>query len=760
MKTVGRHRSRIAITLVPVIFALLHATGVLHLSLVKRLDNILYDIRLRATVPGTLDDRIVIVDIDDASLQQLGQWPWDRDRLARLTTEIMRRQQASVLGFDVVFPEPDHSSGLALLKQLAQGRLRETPGFSNVVEQLAPLLDRDASFAEALTGKAVSLGYYFTRTHSPNTFGLLPAPVIPLDALPVGSHGIARWNGYGANLPILAQAAPTAGFINVPFNTDDDGVLRATPLLVRYEGMPSSAKSGYFESLALAVYRLYTGAPSVGVVLAHEGTGLGGDGEVPLVGIVLDHGPGRVTVPLGPQASVLVPFRGAGGAMGGSFRYISAVDIVAGVLPPGELRGKIVLVGTTAPGLQDLRATPVSATYPGVEVHASVISGILDNRMLRAPDYAVGYDVVVLFITGVLLAFGLSSLSAWRALGLAIVTFGALVALNTGLYVGAGLVLPLAAALVMTLLALALNMSWGYLVEERARRRLAHLFGTYVPPELVDEMLTTNRRYSMRAESRELTVMFCDMRGFTKLSEQMAPVELQKFLNDVFGRLSHIIRDRRGTVDKYMGDCVMAFWGAPVETPDHAGLAVQAAIDMTEAIDQLNGEHRVDGRPQISVGIGLNTGVMSVGDMGSAVRRSYTVVGDAVNLASRLEGVAEHYGVDIVASDATRKQSPDYFWQELDWVRVRGRDQIVPIFTPVGLLADLDQSARDEQEKWSVVLAAYRAQQWQSAQTELADLLARNANNVLYLLYAQRLASMALLPINPSWDGATQFRTK
>jgi len=755
-----RHGSRIVITLIPVLFALLHAAGLLHLPLVERLDNILYDIRLRATAPNTLDDRIVIVDIDDTSLQQLGQWPWSRDKMARLTTEIVGRQQASVLGFDVVFAEPDNSSGLSTLRQLAEGPLRDTPGFNAAVEQLAPELDRDTIFAKALTGQPVSLGYYFTRTPDPRAFGLLPRPVMAIDALPTGPCSIALWNGFGANLPLLTRAAPAAGFINVAFNADDDGVVRATPLMARYEGVSGSGSSGYYESLALAVYRLYTGSPPVTALLASEVTGVGGTNAVPIEGIALGHGKGRVTIPLGPQASALVPFRGAGGATGGSFRYISATRILAGELHAGELRGKVVLVGATAPGLQDLRATPMSATYPGVEVHANVVSGILDNRMLREPDYAVGYDVIVLLIAGVLLAAGLSLLSAWKALLLAIITFGALVTLNTGLYLGAGLVLPLAGALLMTFLALVLNMSWGYLVEERARRRLAQLFGTYVPPELVDEMLATGHHYSMRAESRELTVMFCDMRGFTKLSEHMAPLELQAFLNNVFSRLTYIIRDQRGTVDKYMGDCVMAFWGAPADTPNHAQLAVQAAIDMAHAVHQINEEHRADGRPEISVGIGLNTGIMSVGDMGSTVRRSYTVVGDAVNLASRLEGLTEHYGVDIVASSATRMKCPSYFWQELDLVRVKGRAQAVPIFTPVELVTNINEMTYEHQARWSDVLSAYRAQDWSSAQTKLAYLLAKNANKVLYLLYSQRLASMALLPRNPSWDGATQFDTK
>ena len=232
----------------------------------------------------------------------------------------------------------------------------------------------------------------------------------------------------------------------------------------------------------------------------------------------------------------------------------------------------------------------------------------------------------------------------------------------------------------------------------------------------------------------------------------------------MFSRLTDVITAHRGTVDKYMGDCVMAFWGAPLETPDHASLAVSAALDMAEAVQDLNRIHRSIGRPEISIGIGLNSGVMSVGDMGSAARRSYTVVGDAVNLASRLEGLSGHYGVEIVASGGTREFAPAYVWQELDSVFVKGRAQAVAVFTPLAVALDeADVVAVREAhrlERWAEVLAAYRRQDWALGRNLLDPLLVADAKKVLYQLYAQRLASMALRPHDPSWDGATRFETK
>lgn len=746
VRSLRRHWRRVVITLLPVLLALTHAAGIWRLPFLDRFDALIYDARLRATMPGTLDPRIVIVDIDDASLQEVGQWPWSRDRLAQLTNELVGRQQASVLGFDVMFAEADRHSGQALLAE----RSRTNPA----IGRLTVTLDHDAAFANSLAGRNVVLGFYFTQSPQPRAKGGLPPPVLPPDAFPNARHYATAWNSYGASIPALAAVAP-AGFLNVLIDPQDDGVIRAVPLIARYEpvaGADSSA-AGYYESLSLAVYRRATGASAPYPRLAGEADPL-------LEALVMGRPDGPLAVPVDQQASTLVPYRGPGGAQGGSFRYISAIDVLNGRLVAGELAGKIVLVGASAPGLQDLRATPVSAIYPGVEVHASVISSLLDRRFLAVPDYASGYDFTMILLLGGVLAIGLSLLSPVRAVLLALTCMLAPLGINHLLFQRAGLVMPQAACVLMVAAAFALNMGWGYFIEARTRRGLARLFGTYVPPQLVSEMVLDPNRYTMRAESKELTVMFCDMRGFTRMSEQMAPAALQAFLNEVFSRLTDIISKHRGTVDKYMGDCVMAFWGAPVDMPDHASRAVQAAMEMSAAVDDINIAHRLRGLPALGVGIGLNTGTMSVGDMGSAHRRSYTVIGDAVNLAARLEGLGEHYGIDIVASEATRLQSDAYLWQEVDRVRVKGKLQEVTIFTPCGLRANANPQQLEELSQWQAVLGAYRARRWHATELLLDALRCGHEKKVLYRVYAQRLASIRMQPPDTDWDGAIQFERK
>ena len=748
MRSLVKHWPRIAVTMLPVIIALLHAVGAVHWSMLQRLDDFIYDARLTATMPMTLDDRIVIVDIDEKSLSEVGRWPWSRNKLAKLVDNLFD-QQAALVAFDVVFAEADGSSGLGQLNELARTDFKDQPAFAERMRQLQPSLDYDGVFAKSLQGRPVVMGYYLSSDQDARASGVLPAPVLT-QADTLGRQVTATlWTGYGSNIETLATAAPLAGHFNPVIDTD--GVVRALPLLAEYKGE-------YYESLSLAVFRLLTGMPNVSVAFSNES--YLSRNKQGLDRVLLKQGEKTLGIPVDDRVTTLVPYRGRAGKNGGSYHYVSAADVLKNKLPVDSIKGKIILVGTTAPGLLDLRVTPVSETYPGVEIHANLISGLLDGQIRVQPDFSVGYDVAMLVLAGLLLAIGLPLLSAVRAVMLSVFVIGGLVAANFALYFTEGWVLPLAGALVMAVTAFTLNMSYGYFVESRSKRELANLFGTYVPPELVDEMVKDPDHYSMKAVNRELTVMFCDMRGFTKMSETMEPVQLQELLTGVFTRLTALIRANRGTIDKYMGDCVMAFWGAPVESPQHAHLAVKSAMEMAHAVREINRDHRERGLPEIDIGIGLNTGSMCVGDMGSNIRRAYTVIGDAVNLGARLEGLSKAYGVDIVVSEATKNQTTDVAWQELDRVRVKGKEQAVAIFWPVAPMLRIAEETVSELKLWAVFMKAYRAQNWDQADVMLLNLMRMNAKKYLYLLYAERVASMRLLPFDPEWDGATNFETK
>ena len=744
-----RRWRQIAVTLLPLFFALLHISDALHLQVLERLDNIIYDSRLRVTMPRTLDERIVIVDIDEKSLGRIGQWPWKRDKLATLTRELFERQKVAVVGFDVLFAEADETSGLATLQQLAEGPLRDQPAFKEQLARLAPSLNYDALFAQSLRDHPVVLGYYLSGNDRDGIKkGVLPPPAITRSQLRGLPLIATSWTGFSSNIESLARAAPSAGFFNSV--NDDDGVVRSLPLLAEYQGQ-------YYESLALAMFRTVLGGPKVEPVFANATP----DGSYDaLQGIALRQDGHTLVLPVDDQLATLIPYRGHGDAKGGSFTYISASDVLEGKLPAGQLKDLLVLVGSTAPGLLDLRATPVGQAYPGVETHANVLSAFLDGKNIVRPDYAVGFDVLQVLCAGLLLAVVLPLLPAAPAVLLSVFVVGSLVGLNLWFYTSQGLALPLATAVVMSMLAFALNMAYGYFVESRSKRELAAQFATYVPPELVEEMVRQPEKYTMQAANRELTVMFCDMRGFTAMSERMEPLQLQALLNEVFSRLTHIIRNHKGTIDKYMGDCVMAFWGAPVATPDHAHLAVSAALEMAQAVEQLNIDHRARGLPEIGVGIGLNTGIMCVGDMGSDIRRSYTVIGDAVYLGSRLEGLSKYYGGSIVVSESTQSRAPQFAWQQMDLVRVKGKAQSVAIYQPLSTLSELTPQGAEQLIIWAQFLTAYRQQQWAQCDESLTQLTRSMPLSTLQELYAARLAQRRSEPFDPDWDGATNFDTK
>jgi adenylate cyclase len=741
--------ARAALLSLAVLTALAHASGVWPLSWITRLDSMIADARLRAWMPHSRDPRIVIVDIDEKSLAEVGRWPWGRDRMAELADELFVRQNAAVVGFDLLFAEADNTTGLPALERWAALE----PDLRSRLNALRAPLDHDARFARALAGHPAVLGFYLTADRGGLRAGVLPPPAFEAAALQGRPIAFTRWDGHSGNLPILTAAAPSAGFINsLP---DTDGVVRSVPLIAEHAG-------GHYETLALAMLRRYTGAPSVEPGLPAE-RWLPRDYDG-LASIVVRQGPYRLAIPVDARVRVRIPFRGPPGPAGGSFDYVSAADLLAGRMPAAQLAGKLVLVGSTAPGLFDLRPTPVAETFPGVELHANLLSGLLDGRLPVQPDWSRGAEVAQIVLTAALLALVLPRLGAAAALAFTAAVALGVVALNLGLYAARGLVLPVASVLLLIALVNAGTTAWGYVAEGRTRRSLAKLFGAYVPPELVADMARDPARYDMRAENRELTIMFCDMRNFTRVSEALAPEALRTLVNRFFSSMTAAIRDQRGTLDKYIGDAIMAFWGAPVPDPAHAEHAVRAALAMLERIAQLNLELQARALPPIGLGLGINTGLVCVGDMGSDIRRSYTVMGDPVNLASRIEALTRHYGIDLLVGQATRDAAAHSFtWVEVDRVRVKGKLRAVTLFTPLPPRLENAPEIEEEMRLWRLALACCRLQHWEEAQAPLSTLLDRYARSPftgLYRHFAERIIEYRRTPPPPDWDGTHNFDSK
>jgi len=714
-----------------------------HLNFVDQLSAILYDYRLQLTMPRTVDDRIVILDIDEKSLKEEGRWPWSRDRLALLMDKLFDKYGAAVVGFDVVFAEKDESSGLKVLQKIGQEQLKGDAQFQAVLTQIRPQLEYDRLFADKIKNRNVVLGYYLTSQGSTHISGVLPEPAFPAGTFKGRPIDFTTWDGYGANLPELQQAAAGAGHFN-PI-VDFDGEVRRVPMLAEFGG-------AYYESLSLAMVRALLGKPELLPGFAEgEAKGYGG-----LEWLELDAAGGRLKIPVDVDVSTLVPYRGRQG----SFRYISIADVLHDRVEISQLKDKIVLVGTTAPGLLDMRATPVAEVYPGVEIHANMISGILDQNLKERPAYMIGAEVVWLLLIGAALSFLLPQLSPVKAILVSALMFAITLGLSLLVWHHGNLLLTVANSMVMIALLFALDMSYGYFVESRTKRQITGLFGQYVPGELVEEMAEHPESVSMEGESREMTILFSDVRGFTTISEGLDPKELTLLMNEFLTPLSRVVYKYRGTIDKYMGDCIMAFWGAPLPDAAHARNAILAGIEMQATLKALQPHFKERGWPEIHVGVGINTGRVSVGNMGSEVRVAYTVMGDAVNLASRLEGITKQYGVGIIVGENTRNTVTDFTYRELDHVRVKGKDKPVAIYEPVGLTTEVDKALQDEIKLFHEMRRLYLRQDWEQAELQLMNLQRMSPDTALYRIYAERVAYFRKNPPAADWDGVFVFQTK
>ena len=751
-----QHIVRISLGLLIVLVFLGHAARFYQIGIITQLDNIIYDARLRLTMPGGVDERIVILDIDEKSLAvpELGRWPWGRDKMSALIEKLFDKYGILIAGFDVVWAEPDESSGLKVLDALAKKELKDLPAFQSALNQLRPRLDHDAMFAKAIRGRPVVLGYYLNSDEDARESGVLPEPVLPAGSFAGRNIGFTQWHGYGGNLPDIQASAVVAGHFNPLI--DFDGVARRVPMLVEYKGK-------YYEPLSLAIVRTLIGldeaARSNGksmtlpkIVPGFPPDRFVGKGYAGLEWLEV----GPLKIPVDELVSALIPYRGKRN----SFNYISLSDVFFDKVPPEKLKGRIALIGTSAPGLFDLRSTPVGSVYPGVEIHANLIAGMLDRNIKQKPPFMIGAEVILLVFGGVALSLLVPFLSPLRATLASLLGLLLFAGLNIFIWTGAGAMMPLASAMLMIIALFALNMSYGYFVESRSKRQFTELFGQYVPPELVDKMAQNPQQYSMEGKSEELTVLFSDIRGFTTISEGLNPKELSAFINEYLTSMSLVIRNNRGTLDKYIGDAIMAFWGAPVADPDHARQGVLAAMLMQQELKKLREEFLARGWPDIKIGVGVNTGMMSVGDMGSKLRKAYTVMGDAVNLGSRLEGVTKQYGVGILCGQVTREKVKDLLWREIDKVRVKGKDEPIAIFEPLGFEGQVDKNINDELKIWHQALRAYRAQDWDQADLALFNLQRMDPETHLYQVYVERVAHYRHDPPGADWDGVWKFESK
>jgi adenylate cyclase len=715
---------------------LLHIAGRIEIPLLNKVENLVYDIRLSATTPKTIDPRIVIVDIDEKSLAQEGRWPWSRDKLSFLVDILFDYYQIHVLGFDVVFAEPDTSSGLQLLETLQHNTLANNPQFNEVVDQIRPQLAFDEMFANSLKERNVVLSYYFNPNTNINPNSSLPKPVTSTQKTP---STLIQAKGYGSNLKILQDAAGAGGYFNND-RVDSDGSYRRLPLLTRYN-------NEIYETLALAMYRKSMNIPDV-----QFDYGEGYADKAHLEAIVLN----SLSIPVDKHAVALVPYRGKQG----SFNYISATDVLSGAVPIEALANKIVLFGATAAGILDLRTTPVQNVFPGVEVHANILSGMLDSSFKSKPSYMLGAEFLELFILAVLVIFLYPKLSSIQAIGIFSILILVMFSLNIYLWQSLNIDSILATPIILLFILFLIQIYFGYFLETKKKNKLGKIFGQYIPKELVSEMSQSEHDYTLKGESKEMTVLFSDVRGFTSISENMSPEDLCELINEILTPITQTIHQHQGTIDKYIGDAVMAFWGAPLDNENHAHQAVTAALAFTPVINQINNRFKEKDWPNIKMGIGLNTGTMNVGNMGSEFRMAYTIMGDAVNLGSRLEGLTKQYDVQIIVSETTKYATPDIGYLELDRVRVKGKKEPVFIYEPIGAIDALTDNELNIIKQQDEALSDYHQQNWQQAKSAFITLAELQPEKQLFKLYIARIDEYLLTPPEADWDGVFTHKSK
>jgi adenylate cyclase len=730
---------RVAIELALLACLLTDAAGWIEIPGLTQLERWAYDARVRLFLPSTRDPRIVIVDVDERSLKAEGYWPWGRDKLALMVQQLFARYRVRVVAFDTAFPETDPNAGLPLLEAAAHGELRDDPEFQAFFERMRPSLDRDRVFAEEIRKHPVVLGFLVSAQAERSA--VLPPPAFPVTALADAQYSYFSAPGYSGNIEPLEAAATAAGHLYAAL--DPDGVTRSVPMFMQ-------VGHDFYEAMSLAVLRIYLGNAPIKLertVVVSGGRKVGWMRSVNIGD--------AVRIPLDERMAALIPFRSQG-----SYRYVSATDVIRGTLGADEIKDRIVLVGTSARGLVDVRATPMREDLPGVEIHASLISGALDNTVKSRPTETLAIAMLTIILVGIPFAVFLRRLSALAATLAVAGVLAVLLGVNAWAWQARNWVLPLAGPLVMLGGLYFLDVVWGYFAETRHRRLLTDLFGTYVPKEIVAEMAQHPEEYSMRGQSLDMTVLFADIRDFTSIAETRTPQDLKDLINTFFTTMTICIEDKRGIVDKYIGDAIMAFWGAPVRDAEHARHALECSLAMQKALRQLDTVFAKKRWPALRIGVGLNCGTMSVGDMGSRFRRSYTVMGDAVNLASRLQDLTKEYGVGVLVSENVVRAVQDFVYREVDRVRVKGRREGVAIFEPMGVQGEVRGDVLSEIARFHQALAHFRERRWDEAEALLEELAAGAPEVKLYRLYRERIDQFRASPPPADWDGVFGFTTR
>lgn len=704
--------------------------------IIDPLENDIYDLRLRYTYKQLDKDvPIVIVDVDDASLKAVGRWPWPRDRLATLTQNLFSKG-ANVIAFDFTFPEAELNIVQEIRSKMEQEH--SSPQTIQELQKIEPLFNTDQKFANSLASGNCLLGYVLKEENIQN--GSIPLPSLQLSRELAQRIGIPDMQGYLGNISILQTAAKHGGFLNA--SPDADGICRYAPLLFRMQ-------QDVYSSLSLEAVQIYLLATSMQLATAEYN-------NIPVLEeIELD----KTKIPTNAWGQLLIPFRGPPY----SFPYISAIDALNGTIEESDVANKLVFIGSTATAIGDLFPTAISPSFPGVEIHASVASGIIENYFLYEPTWGKGATVACVLLIGLFASIAFPFLSPTKIIIAFLVLFCALVMGNYLIWTRQGIVLPMIPPLFTLGFLFVIDLATGYFSETLKEKKIRSIFNQYLPSERIEQILKKRgKELSLEGETKEMTVLFTDIRSFTSITEKMNAKQLKQFLSVVLTKVTGVIFHNKGTIDKYVGDMVMAFWGAPLEDPLHSKNGAMAAYEIQTSLETVNKELESQNLPPVHLGIGVNTGFMTVGDMGSEYRLSYTVLGDSVNLASRLESLTKFYHVNILVGEQTEKSTKnDFIYRKLDHVRVKGKGEPRYIYELVCPMDKATPELKEMVREHEKALGMYWQKNFTEAQAAFLNLqTVDKPNSLLYQIYLDRIDKMIQSPPEKDWDGVYVFETK
>jgi adenylate cyclase len=682
-----------------------------------RLSALVFDAYQVIKPRAATDPPVAVIDIDETSIGKLGQWPWSRSTVADMVNRASGLGAAAI-GFDIVFSEQDRTAPARLVEEMRRQGI--------AIETGPDLPDPDETLAEAVASNAVALGIALTNETT------APAPAPKAGFSFVGPDPQARllpYSGALSNLPELTERATAMGYFSFP--PTPDNIIRTFPLV-------STSGGRLYPALSIETLRIAQQAGSF--ILRSAGTEQGS--------AVTDLRVGALDVPLSADGEIWIYYSGLP-----NMPVISAADFFdpAKAAPlMGQIQGRILLVGTSAVGLRDIVATPVDPAIAGVKVHAEIIDQIASGVFLERPDWIIGAERAAAVAAGLVLLFVLATATPALAVAIGVLLAG-LVAGGSWLAFSRALtlfdpLLPLAALGAVLLSALPLLL----MLTHREKRFVRESFGRYLSPTLVDRLSENPEGLVLGGEDRELTILFSDIRGFTSLSEKLTPTELTGLLNNFLTPMTDVLLRREATIDKYIGDAVMAFWNAPLDIADHPQKACLAALDMVSALERLNRESGMN----LKIGIGLNTGMACVGNLGSDQRFSYSCLGDSVNLASRVEGMTKLYEVSILVTEEVRSRTTGLVFAEVDRVRVVGRQAPVTLFALIGPSEESRPGLTDLLSLHNAFITAWQTGDLGAARERLQVLIAlpENALSGTHKLYAERLADLPETAPQ-GWDG-------